>query len=218
MADTNQNLGTSAGSAGGGSSSSNWIQGVGSALGAINPLLGFGASLLGGLFGSNNQSNANNTQMEIARMNAQSQRETNEMNYRISRETNEWNRMMMDLQNKWNLEQWNRENEYNSPAEQVARLKAAGINPAFVMGNGSMSEASSIQSASPSNAVAPQMNSPYMSANIGAYDPTSAMNGAFTALNAYTKNQLDNAQSDNIRANTANQTIQNVFSYAHYQG
>lgn len=35
-----------------------------------------------------------------------------------------------------NLEQWNRANEYNSPAAQMERLKAAGLNPNLVYGNG----------------------------------------------------------------------------------
>lgn len=36
-----------------------------------------------------------------------------------------------------NLEYWNLQNSYNAPAAQVARLKAAGLNPNLVYGNGS---------------------------------------------------------------------------------
>lgn len=36
----------------------------------------------------------------------------------------------------WALEDWNRQNEYNSPAQQMARLKAAGLNPNLVYGHG----------------------------------------------------------------------------------
>ena len=39
------------------------------------------------------------------------------------------NRKLAAYQNQWNLEQWHRENEYNSPKNQVARLRDAGINP-----------------------------------------------------------------------------------------
>lgn len=43
--------------------------------------------------------------------------------------TNQFNYAMAQEQNAWNLEQWNRENAYNSPIEQLNRLKQAGINP-----------------------------------------------------------------------------------------
>lgn len=39
------------------------------------------------------------------------------------------NERMQHEQNKWNLEQWNRNNVYNSPAAQMQRFKAAGLNP-----------------------------------------------------------------------------------------
>lgn len=38
----------------------------------------------------------------------------------------------------FNLEMWNKQNEYNSPAAQVERLRAAGINPNSVFGNGTL--------------------------------------------------------------------------------
>lgn len=42
---------------------------------------------------------------------------------------NNANERMQHEQNKWNLEQWNRNNAYNSPAAQMQRFKAAGLNP-----------------------------------------------------------------------------------------
>lgn len=47
---------------------------------------------------------------------------------------------LMDKQYQQSVEQWNRQNEYNSPAAQMARLRAAGLNPDLIysqMGNGS---------------------------------------------------------------------------------
>lgn len=35
------------------------------------------------------------------------------------------------------LEQWNRQNQYNDPSAQMARLKAAGLNPNMIYGSGS---------------------------------------------------------------------------------
>ncbi|QCS35974.1 minor capsid protein [Capybara microvirus Cap1_SP_70] len=40
-----------------------------------------------------------------------------------------WENEQREKQNEWNLAQWNRENEYNSPIQQMQRLKDAGINP-----------------------------------------------------------------------------------------
>lgn len=42
---------------------------------------------------------------------------------------NDANERMQQRQNAWNLEQWNRMNAYNSPAAQMQRFKAAGLNP-----------------------------------------------------------------------------------------
>lgn len=43
---------------------------------------------------------------------------------------------LMALQNQYAVANWNRENNYNSPQEQMKRLKAAGLNPNLVYGNG----------------------------------------------------------------------------------
>mgnify|MGYP000146861332 CR=1 FL=1 len=44
------------------------------------------------------------------------------------------NREMAEYAYSKNLEQWHRQNEYNSPENQMARLRAAGINPKTVIG------------------------------------------------------------------------------------
>lgn len=48
----------------------------------------------------------------------------------------DYNLQLAKMQNEWNLQQWERENEYNNPLNQMARLKAAGLNPNLVYGNG----------------------------------------------------------------------------------
>ena len=45
------------------------------------------------------------------------------------------------------LEMWQRSNEYNSPAQQMQRLKAANLNPSLVYGSGGVT----------GNTVAPSM-------------------------------------------------------------
>ena len=43
---------------------------------------------------------------------------------------------MAQEQRNWNLEQWHRQNKYNSPEAQMERLKAAGLNPHLLYGQG----------------------------------------------------------------------------------
>lgn len=146
------------------------------------------ASLAGSAINSLTGSAAN-------RANVAMQRETNEMNYRMFKE-----------QNAWNLAQWNRENVYNSPEQQALRLQRAGINPAYVFGNGSVSEASALQSASPNPAQSPHVEP----INVG----SQIAEGAYTAVNAYMQSQLQNASIDEIRTRTAGQSIQNDLDLA----
>lgn len=146
------------------------------------------ASLVGGAIDAFSQNAANKRNIEM-------QRETNELNYRMFQE-----------QNEWNLQQWNRENEYNSPEAQAERLRAAGINPAYVFGNGSVSEASSIQSASPSPAVSPKMEPIRVGDQLA--------QGVYTGINAYNQSQLINAQTDEIRERAHGLAIENDLKFA----
>lgn len=50
-------------------------------------------------------------------------------------------------QRNYNVEQWERQAEYNSPENQVKRLRQAGINPALAMSNGMMSVGNQTQAA-----------------------------------------------------------------------
>lgn len=73
-------------------------------------LIGGAASTVGSLFNVFGQKKANDANMELAK-----------------------------YQYEKNLEQWYRENEYNLPINQVARLRAAGINPVMAFSGGSTS-------------------------------------------------------------------------------
>lgn len=151
-------------------------KGVLSALGPVGSIAG---SLLGGLFGSKSQSSAN-------KANIQMQRETNELQYRMFNEANAWNEKM-----------WNMQNEYNTPAAQASRLKEAGINPAFVFGNGSVSEAGGVSSASP-----PSLGT----AKVTPYDWSPAIH---TAVDAFMQSQMQSAQIKMLGAQERNLEIQN---------
>lgn len=55
---------------------------------------------------------------------------------------------LMALQNDYNIQNWQMNNEYNSPSNQIARLRSAGINPDLFYGGSGNLVASSIPSES----------------------------------------------------------------------
>lgn len=149
------------------------------------------SSIFGGLFNRGSQSSANRT------------------NLRINRENQKWNEKMMDKQNAWNLAQWNRENEYNNASSQVARLRAAGLNPYLMMNGGSAGSAQSITSAAPANAG--------MSNTVNPVDYSVAAAGVGNAVNQYFNSQLAEANVRKVIAEAAGQEKQNQWYDAKLQ-
>lgn len=151
----------------------------------IDAAISGGVSLLGGIFGKNSQSSANKT------------------NLQINRENQAWNEKMMDKQNAWNLAQWNRENEYNSASQQVARYRAAGLNPYLMMSNGSAGSASSVTSASPASAG--------MSNTVSSFDYSAAASGVSNAVAQHYNNQLMTANVRKAIAEAIRQEKENTW-------
>lgn len=90
----------------------------------VGAAIGAAASLTNGLFKNNN------IDKQIA-----AQKEENQAN-------RDWNLNLAKQQNQWNIDQWNRENAYNSPAAQMARYKAAGLNSDLIYGQQNLAAAS----------------------------------------------------------------------------
>lgn len=109
-------------------------------------VIGAGANLLGGLFGSKNNSKANKMNLQIAR-------ETNALNYKMFQE-----------QQKYNYDMWNMNNRYNSPTSQVQRALEAGLNPYFNTGD----LVSASNTSAPSSPSLPSLVTPH----VEAYDPS----------------------------------------------
>ena len=61
----------------------------------------------------------------------------------------DYEREMQDRQWQMALEQWNRENAYNMPSAQMARLRAAGINPHLAYANGDVMNQSAASPTAP---------------------------------------------------------------------
>lgn len=143
-------------------------------------------SLLGGLGSSamNNKAvrDTNKANMEIAKYQAQWQQQENEKAYQRS------------------LNMWNLQNEYNSPTQQMARIRAAGLNPNLVYGNGVTGNSSgSTPQYEPAKFNAPTMQA-YRGWNLGISDAVSQ----FLAYRTV-KAQVDNMEAQNslIRQQTA---------------
>lgn len=152
---------------------------VGSIISGVGSLLGdLGSSAM------NNKAvqDTNKANMEIAKYQAQWQQQENEKAYQRS------------------LNMWNLQNEYNSPTQQMARIRAAGLNPNLVYGNGVTGNSSgSTPQYEPAKFSAPTMQA-YRGWNLGISDAISQFLAYRTA-----KAQVDNMEAQNslIRQQTA---------------
>ena len=134
-----------------------------------------------------------------AGLNAQSQQHANAMNMKIAK-----------YQNAWNLEQWYRENEYNLPTAQMARLKAAGLNPNLVYGSGG---ASTTAAQSPRAAAANYQAVDYGLDNQGQNAVNTYMayqNYLLQKSHIDAQNNVLQAQADAVRANTLYTTARRI--------
>lgn len=131
------------------------------------------SSLLGGYF---------NTQ--------QSQQEAAMQKYNVDM-TNKANRDLAQMAFDRNRQMWMEANQYNSPAAQMVRLKAAGLNPHLVYGGNAVGN----QSGSIPTYQAPRASYDYKAPVIPGQVPM--------ALQSFLNFQMQQAQIDNTKAQTA---------------
>lgn len=91
-----------------------------------------------------------------------------------------------------NMEMWNKQNLYNNPTQQMERLKAAGLNPNLVYGNGATTTAGQGPTKLPAQ---PNINTGL---------------DALSKLGQYQNIQLTKAQTDNVQAETGNKLTENT--------
>lgn len=77
-----------------------------------------------------------------------------------NRKARKFQEQMYERQRKDSLADWNMMNEYNDPRQQMARLKAAGLNPNLVYGKGADNTAPAVRASTPGawNPKAPDLN------------------------------------------------------------
>lgn len=64
----------------------------------------------------------------------------------MNRKNRKFAEKMANQSRQWALDDWKMQNEYNNPSAQMERLKAAGLNPNLVYGNGASTEAGPVRS------------------------------------------------------------------------
>lgn len=149
------------------------------------------------------------TQQKTNEANKEMVEATNKTNREIADEANRYNKLLQDEQNEWNLQQWNRQNEYNDPSNQVARLKAAGINPYALYGSaGGSVPASQLTSAPAHPAAVAQMQAPRYEAY---HEDISAKANAINGMLGQMANaRLVNAQVDKLGNDVSIANAQNA--------
>lgn len=120
----------------------------------------------------------------------------------LAEQQRNWSLEMMNKQNEWSLDMWNRTNEYNSPESQVARLRAANLNPLYYGLDGS--SAKSFESAQPLGYDRASMAGLSNPIQIGLQD--------YMSMKSLQKDiQLKNAQIDKIEADTTSVGLDNEW-------
>lgn len=98
----------------------------------------------------------------------------------------QFSEQMYKQQRTDSLADWAMENEYNSPKNQMARLRDAGLNPALVYGHGATAESGNVRSSSAS----------VPTGQAAQYD----LSGVGQSIGQYQDIKLREAQTDNLAA------------------
>lgn len=110
----------------------------------------------------------------------------------LNKSTQAWNERMYGRQLQDNIMLWNLQNEYNSPSAQMARFKAAGLNPNLIYGQTNTADA-------------------VRSSDVKSWNPTNpdfsfvgdSFKSGLTGMLAHADIEQKGAQTNNIRAQTA---------------
>lgn len=141
-------------------------------------------AIVAGIVGITSSVVTNNTNRRLTE-------QTNRSNQSIQNSVNELQQQLAGQANTWSLEQWQRETEYNTPYNQMQRLRDAGINPSLVYGNGGLiNEAASSPAVNMANVDAMRNNTPQI------------QNPLENVVRDYSDVALKRAQIDNLDMKT----------------
>ena len=126
----------------------------------------------------------------------------NSASERISKETNEFNAQQAELNRQYQTQMWNLTNEYNSPEQQMARLKAAGLNPNLVYGGNTVANSASSM---PSGSLV----------TASPYDYNNGIGSAVSqAIQTYLAISQGKSQLESAKLQNENQEMQNKILFA----
>ena len=116
----------------------------------------------------------------------------------LNRKTQKWNEKIMAQQRQQSLADWTMQNEYNSPQAQMARLKAAGLNPNLIYGK--------IDTSSPV----------VRSTDAKTWNPTAPRIdlNAGQVMQSYFDTKMKVAQTNNIEAQNTNIALDALYKFA----
>ena len=139
--------------------------------------------------------------------------------WKYQQRQNAWNAEQVAKQNAWNAQQsqiayqrqiqmFNMQNDYNSPVNQIARLRAAGVNPNLAYSNGGIQNVgSSFPGVSPAMSTEPaQSNSVSPTPNF-----SSIGSDFINMLQQGEQNKLLKAQADKVQKEGVYQGIENAI-------
>lgn len=162
-------------------------------------LFGIG-DVIGGLLGFAAADEQNLTQKEINRENIAMQRETNQMQRDMFNENLSFQSSERKDQNRVNwqnaVNMFNMENAYNSPAAQMQRMIAAGLNPAAVSGSPQAGGSSPSVGSSVGSGI-PQLTAPHAEMiNSPMYGSIGAIQGIADAMGKVSQSHLNEAHKE----------------------
>ena len=99
-------------------------------------------------------------------------------------------------QREWDYKMWKENNSYNTPQNQVQRLRDAGLNPALAMQNGLLGSGMSNQSAGGQQAP------------VTDFSPIAQ--GIQNSVDLYQQKRLQDAQIEKLESESQNQSIKNL--------
>lgn len=155
------------------------------------------SSLVGGLLGSSSQSSANDTNLEITRMN-------NEVQKQLAREANEQSMLQFNRNMNWLREQYYDTDKVRRDVEAYQR---AGLNPYTLAGN-TATTVGSVGSPSMSDFKVADTQSGHVEPYFP--DLSDFASGLSNAVGSYFQNSLIDSQEQNINADTQQKSIDNV--------
>lgn len=100
-------------------------------------------------------------------------------------------------QREWDYKMWKENNEYNTPQNQMKRLRDAGINPGLAMSNGLLGQGLSSQTAG--GQTAPMVD----------FSPIAQ--GIHQSVDLYQQKRMQDAQISKLNEETVNQSIKNRY-------